>query len=126
MFSSGSDSKLSPKLEHRRQRPSGRFQPNPKARWRDQLHEVMRFFHYSERTEETYWQWIYRFLKFHRRGNATDRANGAGGRAEAGTTNGWRRPQTMGAVEVEAYLSHLASVEKVAAATRKQALHPVR
>jgi len=32
----------------------------------------------------------------------------------------------MGAVEVEAYLSHLASVEKVAAATRKQALHPVR
>jgi hypothetical protein len=27
---------------------------------------VMRFFHYSERTEETYWQWIVRFLKFHR------------------------------------------------------------
>ena len=29
--------------------------PNPKAPLRAQIHEVMRFFHYSRRTEQTYW-----------------------------------------------------------------------
>ena len=43
------------------------FIPNPKLKLREQVHEVMRFFHYSPRTEETYWHWIERFLKFHRR-----------------------------------------------------------
>ena len=42
------------------------FIPNPKARLQEQVHEVMRFFHYSRRTEEAYWGWIVRFLKFHR------------------------------------------------------------
>ncbi len=45
----------------------GRLRPNPKATLRQQVHEVMRFFHYSDRTEETYWQWMVRYLKFHRR-----------------------------------------------------------
>ena len=34
------------------------FPPNPKAPLRQQLHEVMRFFHYSPRTEEAYRGWI--------------------------------------------------------------------
>ena len=38
--------------------------PNPKLRLRDQLREVMRFKHYSRRTEEAYWGWIRRFLLF--------------------------------------------------------------
>ena len=32
--------------------------PNPKARLREQVREVMRFHHYSLRTEEAYWQWV--------------------------------------------------------------------
>jgi len=32
--------------------------PNPKARLLDQVREVMRFHHYSLRTEEAYLQWI--------------------------------------------------------------------
>ncbi len=55
----------SPGRERRqRQRPS--LSPNPPSNLRQQLHEVMRFFHYSARTEDTYWQWTERFLRFHR------------------------------------------------------------
>ena len=50
-----------------RQRQRAQFLPNPKGTLREQVHEVMRFFHYSERTEDTYWQWIERFLRFHRK-----------------------------------------------------------
>jgi len=42
------------------------FIPNPKSELRDQVHEAMRFLHYSRRSEEAYWGWITRFLKFHR------------------------------------------------------------
>ena len=56
---------LSPITRQKRLRPQGRLQPNPKAPLRQQVHEVMRFFHYSQRTEDTYWQWIVRFLRFH-------------------------------------------------------------
>ncbi len=41
--------------------------PNPRAKLRDQVREVMRFHHYSYRTEKTYWQWVRRYLVFHRR-----------------------------------------------------------
>jgi hypothetical protein len=40
------------------QNPSYLFLPNPKLRLREQFHEVMRYKHYSVRTEETYWGWI--------------------------------------------------------------------
>ena len=44
------------------------FVPNPKLRLREQLREVMRFKHYSVRTEESYWIWIRQFiLKMSRR-----------------------------------------------------------
>lgn len=39
--------------------------PNPKLRLREQLREVMRFKHYSVRTEENYWHWIRHFILFH-------------------------------------------------------------
>ena len=38
------------------------FLPNPKLKLLDQVSEVMRFKHYSIRTEETYREWIRRFI----------------------------------------------------------------
>jgi integron integrase len=84
------------KTAHREQ-----FLPNPKARLREQVHEVMRFYHYSHRTEEVYWHWIRRFIFFHDK----------------------RHPREMGPPEVSAFLSHLAMVEKAAKATQQQALN---
>jgi hypothetical protein len=50
----------------------GTFLPNPKAKLRDQFHEVCRFKYFSPRTEDSYWQWVVRFLRFHRTaGNGT-------------------------------------------------------
>lgn len=75
--------------------------PNPKARLREQVHEVMRFKHYARRTEETYWQWMRRYILFH----------------------GKRHPREMGAEEVRVFLSHLATVDQVSAGTQNQALN---
>jgi integron integrase len=86
--------------------PEG-FLPNPKARLKDQFHEVARFKHLSQRSEEAYWGWVVRFLKFHRR-------NG-----------GWRHPRELAPAEISAFLSHLATDRNVAAATQNQALHAV-
>jgi hypothetical protein len=43
--------------------PLGTLRPNPKARLKDQFHEVARFKHLSPQTEVTYWQWTGRYLK---------------------------------------------------------------
>ena len=55
--------------------------------------------HYSKRTEESYIQWIKRFITFH----------------------GKRHPREMGITEIEAYLNHLAEEKKVSASTQNQA-----
>jgi hypothetical protein len=88
-----------------------RLVPNPKARLFDQIREVMRFRHYSYRTEQTYSQWIRRFLSFHRKAD------------HSGSDRGWRHPRAMGAVDVAAFLSHLAVAGNVAASTQNQALN---
>ncbi len=75
--------------------------PNPKARLLDQVREVIRFKHYSIRTEDAYVQWIKRFIFFH----------------------GKRHPREMGATEIEAFLTDLAVRGKVAASTQNQALN---
>jgi integron integrase len=54
---------------------------------------------YSKRTEESYIQWIKRFITFHEK----------------------RHPREMGSAEIEAYLNHLALVKKVSASTQSQA-----
>jgi integron integrase len=82
-------------------RPHGLFLPNPKAKLRQQVAEVMRFHHYSIRTEEMYWHWIRRFIFFH----------------------GKKHPQDLGEAEVSEFLSHLAQNDLVAAATQNQALN---
>jgi len=80
--------------------------PNPKAKLLDQVREVLRVKHYSLRTEEAYVLWARRYLKFHR------------GRAGV-----WRHPRELGAADIGAFLTHLATVEHVAAATQNQALN---
>src|SRR5690348_7635939 len=77
------------------------FIPNPKLKLLDQVSEVIRFKHYSIRTEETYREWVRRFILFH----------------------GKRHPREMGAVEVGRFLSHLAVERQVAASTQNQALN---
>lgn len=83
-------------------RPLDRFIPNPKLRLRLQIKEVMRFKHYSSRTESAYWHWIRRYIHFF---------------------NARRHPREMGAVEVGEFLSHLATQRNVAASTQNQALN---
>lgn len=65
--------------------------------------ERCRLKHYSRRTERAYSGWIKRFIWFH----------------------GIRHPRTMGAVEVEQFLTHLAVSEEVAAGTQNQALSAI-
>ena len=96
-------------------RPPERFLPNPKLKFLDQCREVMRFKQLSHRTEETYVQWIRRFILFHRE--------------PAAVTDGplqkwiWRHPQDLGEAEVRSFLTHLAAERNVAVSTQNQALN---
>lgn len=69
----------------------------------DRVRERICVLHYSRSTENTYIHWILGFIRFH----------------------GRRHPQDMGAPEVEAYLSHLATAREVAAGTQNQAMHAI-
>src|SRR5438105_4077226 len=57
--------------------------------------------HLSYRTEQTYWDWIKRFILFHEK----------------------RHPREMGTAEVGAFLTHLAVNRAVAASTQAQAFN---
>jgi integron integrase len=72
--------------------------PHP-ARLLEQVRHRIRLKHYSIRTEQAYTDWIRRYIHFH----------------------GKRHPATMGAREVEAFLTDLAVARNVAAATQNQA-----
>ena len=71
-----------------------------KPRLLDQVRDKIRLKHYSIRTEQAYVDWIKRFILFHNK----------------------KHPATMGAQEVEQFLSYLAVEGKVAASTQNQAL----
>jgi len=71
----------------------------PKKKLLDQVRDAIRLKHYSYKTEETYVQWVRRYILFHNK----------------------RHPQEMGVPEIEAFLSHLATVENVSASTQNQA-----
>jgi predicted aldo/keto reductase-like oxidoreductase len=66
----------------------------------DQVRDAIRLKHYAYRTEETYVQWIRRYILFHDK----------------------RHPIEMGKAEIEAFLTHLAVAGQVAASTQNQAL----
>lgn len=78
-----------------------RLLPNPKLRLREQVREVARFRHLSLRTEQTYWEWIRRFILFH----------------------GKRHPRDMAQKEVRDFLVHLAVERRVSTSTQNQALN---
>lgn len=69
----------------------------------EQVRSAIRVRHYSYRTEQTYIQWIKRFILFHNK----------------------RHPTAMGEREVTAFLTHLAVDKHVAAATQNQALSAI-
>jgi integron integrase len=75
----------------------------PPRKLLDQVRDVIRLKHYSYRTEETYVQWIRRYILFHNK----------------------RHPKDMGVPEIEAFLTHLAVVGQVAANTQNQALNAI-
>lgn len=79
-----------------------KFKPDPNLRLMDQVRQVLRYHHYSYRTEQTYTEWILRFIKFH---------------------GSQKHPLKMGKAEIEAFLSHLATNRRVAASTQRQALN---
>ncbi len=62
----------------------------------EQMRDVMRVKHYSFRTEQTYCDWVERFILFH--------ARGGGGAKKGGSQAGsmryvWRHPRELGAAE---------------------------
>jgi len=58
---------------------------------------------YSSRTEQTYKDWIKRYILFHNK----------------------RHPKDMGAQEIQAFITHLAVERRVAASTQNQALSAI-
>jgi integron integrase len=77
--------------------------PQPTLRLLDRTRQTLRRQHYSLRTEYAYLAWIRRFILFHQK----------------------RHPRTMGAPEIEAFLTHLAVDQNVAAPTQNQALSAI-
>ena len=71
-----------------------------KPRLMGQMHEALRSRHYSRRTEQTYCQWVKRFIRFH----------------------GLRHPAAMAEPEINAFLTHLAVEAHVSSSTQTQAL----
>ncbi|MDX2271422.1 MAG: integron integrase [Cyanobacteriota bacterium] len=80
----------------------GEVQPPPR-KLLDKVRDVIRVKHYSYQTEKAYVQWIRRFILFHNK----------------------RHPREMGGIEVNAFLTHLAVSENVAASTQNQALSAI-
>lgn len=80
------------------------FRPNPDLKIMEQMREVLRYHHYKYRTEQTYCDWVARFIRFH---------------------GCEKHPRKMGKLEIESFLSHLASEKKVSASTQRQALNAI-
>lgn len=78
----------------------GAARASKKPKLLDQLREALRSRHYSRRTEQTYCHWVKRFIFFHN----------------------VRHPAEMAEPEINAFLTHLAVKDRVAASTQNQAL----
>lgn len=74
--------------------------PPPGPRLLQQVRERARYLHYSLRTEQAYVYWIRFFVRWH----------------------GMRHPREMGAPEVQAFLTMLATQRRVSSSTHNQAL----
>ena len=69
----------------------------------DQVRDKIRFKHYSLSTEKTYIAWIKQFILYHHK----------------------RHPVEMGSLEVEAFLTYLATQRHVSSSTQNQALSAI-
>lgn len=67
----------------------------------ERVRDVIRFHHYSIRTEEAYSSWIKRYIYFHKK----------------------RHPKDMGVKEIKEFLTYLAVHRKVSASTQNQAFN---
>jgi len=72
----------------------------PPKKLLDQVRDVLQVKHYSIRTERAFVAWIKRFILLHHK----------------------RHPRDMGRAEMEAFLTHLAFEQSVAASTQNHAL----
>ena len=81
-----------------------KFRPDPKRKLMDQVREVLRYHHYAYRTEQTYCQWIRRYIHF---------------------TGGQTHPRELSAGNVERFLSGLEVNRHVSASTQRQARNAV-
>ena len=79
-----------------------KFSPNPGLKLMDQVREVLRYYRYAYRTEQTYGHWILRYIHYF---------------------GGKTHPNRLGTKEVERFLSHLATEGQVSASTQRQALN---
>lgn len=77
--------------------------PRATTRLLDQLRNSLRSRHYSERTVKAYCHWVARYIRFH----------------------GYRHPAEMVEPEINAFLTHLAVIEKVSSSTQTQALSAI-
>nr|MDP2190605.1 tyrosine-type recombinase/integrase [Rhodoferax sp.] len=78
--------------------------PLQSTRLLDQLRERIRYMHYSLSTEKVYLYWARFFIRWH------------------GRNGQMKHPRTMGAPEIEAFLTMLAAERKVSTSTHNQAL----
>lgn len=81
---------------------SAKFKPQS-VRLMDQVREVLRYHHYSIRTEQSYVKWILAFIRFHNK----------------------RHPSELGKPEIEAFLSDMAVNKNYAASTQNLAMNAI-
>ncbi|NIA10295.1 MAG: hypothetical protein GWP10_11360 [Nitrospiraceae bacterium] len=79
-----------------------KFHPNPKLKLMDQVKEVLQYYHYAYRTEQTHCKWILRYIRFY---------------------GGKTHPRKLNGDHIERFLSHLAVKNGVSASTQRQALN---
>jgi integron integrase len=78
--------------------------PSPQGKkLMEQVSDALRTKHYSYRTEQTYTDWIKRYILFHNK----------------------RHPKDMGEAEIRAFIAHLTTERKVAVSTSNQALSAI-
>jgi len=83
---------------------NAKFKPDTSLKLMDQVRQVLRYYHYAYRTEETYCRWIVQYLRYF----------------------GFEKhPREMGKNEIEQFLSYLSVKRLVSASTQKQALNAI-
>ena len=82
-----------------------KFRPNPNLKLMDQVREVLRYHHYTYRTEQTYCQWILRYINYF--GSKT-------------------HPRLLSAKNIEEFLSRLATEGQVTPCSVTPMSRPLR